>query len=154
MHWAKCFIPFWNHADVSNTMWLVNTPCKHETLTQCWSNAGLLSATLAQHQTSTGSTPRVCWELRSIARWSASAYSCGEYKPTPTQCLLNVGPASPVLASIHLALVSASWWRLRHDALNQSWVNVGPNSAMLAHIQRGAKYDTVTQYWANVGLPS
>ena len=29
----------------------------------------------------------------------------GEYKPTPTQCLLNVGPASSVLASIHSALV-------------------------------------------------
>ena len=29
---------------------------------------------LAQHQTSTGSAPRVCWELRSIARWSGSAY--------------------------------------------------------------------------------
>ena len=28
----------------------------------------------------------------------------GEYKPTPTQCLLNVGPASPVLASIHSTL--------------------------------------------------
>ena len=34
---------------------------KHETLTQCWSNAGPLSATLAQHQTSTGSTPRASW---------------------------------------------------------------------------------------------
>ena len=38
----------------------------------------------------------------------------------------------------------------RQDALNQSWVNVGP-SVTLAHIQRGAKHDTVTQYWANVG---
>ena len=31
------------------------------TLTQYWSNAGPLSATLAQPQTSTGSTPHVCW---------------------------------------------------------------------------------------------
>ena len=30
-------------------------------LTQCWSKAGPPSATLAQHQTSTGLTPRVCW---------------------------------------------------------------------------------------------
>ena len=30
-------------------------------LTQCWSNAGPQSATLAQPQTSTGSTPCVCW---------------------------------------------------------------------------------------------
>ena len=34
---------------------------KHETLTKCWANAGLPSATLAQHQTSTGWTLRVCW---------------------------------------------------------------------------------------------
>ena len=34
---------------------------KHETLTQCWANVGTPSATLAQHQTSTGSTLRVCW---------------------------------------------------------------------------------------------
>ena len=43
------------------------------TLTQFWANAGPQSATLAQHQTSTGSAPRVCWELHSIARWSGSA---------------------------------------------------------------------------------
>ena len=28
----------------------------------------------------------------------------GELKPIPTQCLLNVGPAAPVLGSIHSAL--------------------------------------------------
>ena len=28
--------------------------------------------------------------------------------------------------------------------------NVGPPSMTLAHIQRGVKHDTVTQYWANV----
>ena len=66
------------------------------TFTQCCSNAGPLSATLAQHQTSTGSTP-VFAGLRSIARWSGSDYCW----PSPTQCMLNVGPASPVLASIH-----------------------------------------------------
>ena len=38
-----------------------------------------------------------------------------------------------------------------HDALNQSWVNGGPPSVTLAHIQRCAEHDTVTQYWANVG---
>ena len=32
------------------------------TLTQFWSIAGPQSVTLAQHQTSTGSTPRVCWD--------------------------------------------------------------------------------------------
>ena len=34
---------------------------KHETLTQCWANFDPPSATLAQHQASTGSTLRVCW---------------------------------------------------------------------------------------------
>ena len=77
-----------------------------------------------------------------------------ECKLTPTQCLLNVWPAPPVLASIHSAIVSTSCWQYRHGALNQSWVNVGPPSVTLAQIQRGAKHDTLTQYWANVGSAS
>ena len=47
---------------------LVRNACQHSQQTrrtpnaaQCWSNAGTQSATLAQPQTSTGSTPRVCW---------------------------------------------------------------------------------------------
>ena len=36
------------------------------------------------------------------------------YKPTLTQCLLNVGPISSVLASIHSVLVSTSFCRCRH----------------------------------------
>ena len=48
----------------------------------------------------------------------------GDYKPTPIQCLLNVGPASPVLASIHSALVGISCWRER------------------VHIQQGALLQT------------
>ena len=46
----------------------------------------------------------------------------GEYKPTPTEYLLNVGPASPVMVSIYSALVSTSCWRYRH---------VGGNGTML-----------------------
>ena len=38
----------------------------------------------------------------------------GNYKPTLTECLLNVGPALPVMASIYSALVSTSCWRYRH----------------------------------------
>ena len=129
--------------DVRNTVWLVNTPSKHKMLTQSWSNAGPAS------QLSTVSTPRVCWAaFNSIAIGLVVLTAGGEFKLTPTQCLLNVGPTSPVLASIHSALVSTSCWRNRHDALNQSWVNVGPPCVTLAHIQRGAKHDTVTQYWA------
>ena len=83
--------------------------------------------------------------LRSIAAGLVVLTAGGGYKPPLTQCLLDVRPASPVLASIHSALVSTSCWRSRHDALNQSWVNVGPPSVTLAHIQRGAKHDTLTQ---------
>ena len=43
------------------------------------------SATLAQHRTSTGSTSRVRWAV-DLAVHTVD----GEYKPTPTQCLLNV----------------------------------------------------------------
>ena len=64
----------------------------------------------------------------------------GDYKPTLTQCLINVGPASPVLATRH------------SKTLNQNWVNVDPPSVMLSHIQHVAKLNTVTQYWANGGI--
>ena len=47
--------------DVQNT----NVACQHSQQTrdvdQCWTKSGPLSATLAQHKTTTGSTPRVCW---------------------------------------------------------------------------------------------
>ena len=50
-----------------------------------------------------------------------SSWSGRDYKPTPTQCLLNVGPASPVLASRHSVLMSISfvtiWNRLRPFAI-------------------------------------
>ena len=87
---------------ITITMWPVNTPRKHETLTQCWPNSGSPSAMLAQNQSRTGSTPRVC---RSAG---------GEYKSTLTQCMLNAGPASPVLNSIYSVLVSISYWRYQH----------------------------------------
>ena len=118
---------------VRNIMWLVYIPSKQETLTQCWSNAGPPSATLAQHHINTGSTPRVA-RLRVGLLVVTTG---GEYKTTPTQCLLNARPASPVLRSIHSALVSTSCWYL-NDALNQSWVNVGPPCVTLAHITQRA----------------
>ena len=51
--------------------------------------------------------------LRSIAAGLVVLTASGDYEPTPTQCLLHAGPASPVLASIHSALVSTSCWRER-----------------------------------------
>ena len=34
---------------------------KHDALAQCWADVGPSSTTLAQHQPSIGTTPRVCW---------------------------------------------------------------------------------------------
>ena len=63
----------------------------------------------------------------------------GEYKPTLTK-------------------MSVKCWSSVADAGQYpfmiSWVNVGPPSVTLVHIQRGAKHDTVTQYWTNVGSAS
>ena len=62
------------------------------------------------------------------------------YKPTPTQCLLNAGPAPPVLASIYSALDSTSCWRER------------------VHIQHCALLQTakleVSAYFTSVHLPT
>ena len=276
-------------------MWLVNTPSQHETLTQCWFNAVPPSATLAQPQTSTDSTPRVCWAaglavhtpantkhwdsvglLLGQCRWLWTSskptlaqcimlvgiHTVGdEYKPTLIQCLLNVRPAlrcwphawlqlryswghfvtgdwtgseiyslkkekifsmitwyfwlnpqharslktpSQLHASgagqypfspsqylstscwrdwVHIAYtapmpfkcwpasctIARHWTNARYTdtwpaiqtiparcfaVLHQSWVNVGPPSVTLAHIQHGTKHNTVTQYWANVGSAS
>ena len=52
---------------------------------------------------------------RGIAAGLVLLTACGDYKPTPTQCLLNVGPVSPLVASIHSILVSTSCWRYQHD---------------------------------------
>ena len=43
---------------------------------------------------------------RSIATGLVVLTAGCDYKPTPTQCVLYVGPASPVLASIHSTLIS------------------------------------------------
>ena len=82
--------------------------------------------------------------------------------------------AGPILAhrllrwpSIKSALVStprvcwAAGLAVQADADAMSvkcWASVagavGPPSVTLAHIRRGVKHDTVTQYWANVGSAS
>ena len=48
--------------------------------------------------------------LRSIAAGLVVLTAGGDYKPTLTQCLLNVGPASLMLVCIHLALVGTLCW--------------------------------------------
>ena len=66
-------------------MWPVNTPSKHETLTQCWSNSGPPSATFAQPKNSTGSTPRVFWAAGQAVQ--------ADTDPMSGQCWANVAGA-------------------------------------------------------------
>ena len=99
--------------------WLVNTPSKHKTLTQCWSNAGPPSEMLVQHQTSTGSTSRVCWGAFNSS-WSGSTY-CWRRLQTDTnpmfvKCLASVAGAGqyPFSSSQYFMLAGAralSAWR-------------------------------------------
>ena len=64
---------------------------QHLTFVQCWTNV-------------------LC--LLGIAAGLALLNTAGgDYKPTLTQCLLNVGPASPALAGIHSVLVITSCCR-------------------------------------------
>ena len=152
-------------------------------LTQCWCNASPLSATLAQHQTSTGSMSSVCW-VAFNSTWSDSAYCWqlvqADTDPMSVKCWASVAgadqyPFSPsqyfILAGLraHTPMPfkcwPASYTMARHrtnahytdtlpaipiidqyNVLNQSWVNVGQPSVMLAHIQRGAKYTTLSQH--------
>ena len=89
---------------------MCETQCGWSTLpanTRCWPNAGPLSARLPSIKPALF---RVWWAARAAGLAVHDAV-CGEYKPTPTQCLLNVGSALPMLASIHSLLVSTSCWR-------------------------------------------
>ena len=74
----------------------------------------------------------------SVKCWASIACD-GQYLFSPSQYFMLAVPAC---------------WRYRHDALSLSWVIVGLPSVTLVNIQRGAKHDTVTQYWANVGSAS
>ena len=119
------------------------------------SNTGQPSATLAQHQTTTDSTPCVCWAAF-YSCWSGIAYCWrrlqADADPMYVKCWASVAGAGHYLfiTSQYFMRPVPACWRYWHDALNQIWVNVGSPSVTLAHIKRGAKHDTVTQYWANV----
>ena len=83
-------------------------PSKHKTFVQCWANVEAVGLTLYKCYTNV-----LC--LLGIAAGLELLNTAGNvYKPTPTQCLLNVGPASPVLASIHSVLVSNFMLRYLH----------------------------------------
>ena len=126
---------------VRNIMRFFNTQTRDvdPMLLQCWPP----SATLAQHQTSTGLMPHVCWDVCNIS-WSDGDYCWrqlqADTEPMSVKCLASPSQYFMLAVPTH--------------ALNQSWVNVGLPSVMLAHIQRRAKHDTVTQYCANVDSAS
>ena len=80
----------------------LSTLTANTTLTQCWPTICDAGPASNQHWLNAS-----CWELRSAGLVLLNTAG-DDYKPTPTQCLLNVGPASPVLASIHSVLVSTS----------------------------------------------
>ena len=100
---------------------------------------------LAQHQTITGSTPRVCWAAFNIAASLVLQSYCwrrlqADTDPLSVKCWASVAGAGqyPFSPSQYFMLEVPACWRYGHDALNQSWVNVGPPSVKLAHIQRDA----------------
>ena len=80
---------------------------------QHWFNASCLLGAVLNPVFDVGPTLYKCFTnvlcLLGIAACLALLNTAGDdYKLTPTQCLLNVGPATPVLASIHSVLVSTS----------------------------------------------
>ena len=81
---------------------------KHETLTQCWANVGRPFGTLAQHQTTTGSTLRVRWVS-----------------------VCAVVTLSRIYFSPALSMVRA----VKHETLTQCWSNFDPPSSTLSQHQ-------------------
>ena len=112
------------------TRLMCETQCGLSTLpanTRRWTNAGPMLAHCLRRWPSI--KPALVQRLMfaglcSIAAGLVVLTTGGDYKLTQTQCLLDAGPASTVLAKIHSALVSTSCWRER------------------VHIQRGALLQT------------
>ena len=113
---------------------------------QCWTNVEDVGPTLYK------SMLYKCFVLAGNSRWSGIAYCWrrlqADTDPMYGKCWASVAGAGqyPFSPNQYFELPVPVCWRYGHDALNQSWVIVGPQSVTLAHIQR----DTVTQYWANV----
>ena len=95
-----------------------NVACQHSQQTVCRPNAGsMLAHSLRRWPSIKPALVRRLVFAGSCVQLHAGLVvltAGGEYKPTLTQCLLNVGPTLLVLASIHSALVSTSCWQLRH----------------------------------------
>ena len=77
------------------------------TFVQCWSNVEDVGPTLYKCYT-------IFLCLLGMAAGLGLLTAGGDYKPTPTQYMLNVEPASPVLASTHSVLDRSSCWRYQH----------------------------------------
>ena len=130
---------------VRNIMWLVNTPSKHETSTlpaNTRTSAGLMLANSLRCWPSIKPALFLCLmftELRSIADGLVVLTAGGNYKPTLTQCLLNVGPGSQMLAGILSSLV---YFMLTGARAHSTW---------------GAAADSkmeVSAYFTSVHIPS
>ena len=88
---------------------------KHETLTQCWSNAGPLSATLAQHQTSFNASCLLGCVQPSKHKTFLQCWSNGEdVVPTLYKCYTNALCLLGIAACLVL-LAAYCWPRLQAD---------------------------------------
>ena len=101
-------------------------PSKHKylyTFVQCWANVEDVGPALYKCYT------KVLYLLGIATGLVLLNTAGGDYKPTPTptQCLFNVGPALPVLASMHSVLVSTSCCGYLHAGrtVTMLWTKAG-----------------------------
>ena len=87
---------------------------------------------------------RVCWIAKRIIKPSRLPQANTTHQPNAGSKLVPRRRLWPTTIQ-HWTVLSVGGGVSTDYKLtpNKSWVNV-------AHIQRGAKHDTVTQYWANV----
>ena len=140
-------------------------PSKHKTFAQHLYNGRPMSNTLSRRCTNVIQMFCVYWDVMlGIASGLVLLTAGGDYKPTPAQCLLNVGPASPVLASIHSVLVSTSCCRYLHaggtvmmlwlsvvdgvPTLAQHWVNVSCLTSCTIESAGRNEWDRTHRHWS------
>ena len=102
-------------------------------LTQCWSDAGPPSATLYQHQTSTGSTPHVCWAAFNLVK----AKHLYNFCTMLDQRRRRWADVVQMLYKCFIFARSSSWSGIAYccdsrPALNQHWFNA---SCLLGCVQ-------------------
>ena len=112
----------------------------HPANTGRWPIAGPPSATLTQHQNSTGSKPRVCWAAFNSS-WSGSTYCWrwvqADIDPMSVKCWASVAGAGQYLFSpsqYFMLAVPARWCEPKLDSYwpamfaqhRRRWVNISP----------------------------